>query len=118
MTILNQKTIPIQKVRARSNPADPCPNSKLYNIIYIFSEKIEEEYPELPKANSIVALPADALKEAGSGMSNSSLSHMQQWLADMKKQGEDQLKGLGSILTLLDHYESHIAYIGLYIAYM
>ena len=45
-----------------------------------------------------MALPADALKEAGSGMSNSSLSHMQQWLADMKKQGEDQLKGLGSIL--------------------
>jgi len=54
--------------------------------------KVEEDYPELPKANSIVALPADALKDAGSGMSNSSLSHMQQWLAGMKKQGEDQLK--------------------------
>ena len=63
---------------------------------------MEEEYPELPKANSIVALPADALKEAGSGMSNSSLSHMQRWLADMKKQGEDQLKGLGSISYKLE----------------
>ena len=47
-----------------------------------------------------MALPADALKDAGSGMSNSSLSHMQQWLADMKKQGEDQLKGLGSISSM------------------
>ena len=55
-----------------------------------------------------MALPADALKDAGSGMSNSSLSHMQQWLADMKKQGEDQLKGLGSILTRSLIIMSHI----------
>ena len=89
--IQNQKTI--QKV----NPISKFDHKTRPTNFLIFSGKVEEDYPELPKANSIVALPADALKDAGSGMSNSSLSHMQQWLADMKKQGEDQLKGLGSI---------------------
>ena len=88
--IQNQKTIQKVNQNSKSDPQNPA--HKLTN----FSGKVEEDYPELPKANSIVALPADALKDAGSGMSNSSLSHMQQWLADMKKQGEDQLKGLGS----------------------
>ena len=86
------------------------PNPKPDSNLITFSGKVEEDYPELPKANSIVALPADALKDAGSGMSNSSLSHMQQWLADMKKQGEDQLKGLGSISSLtvvMTHNLSH-----------
>ena len=95
----------IQKVTSNPkfdpNPkSDPKPDT---NLIIFFSGKVEEDYPELPKANSIVALPADALKDAGSGMSNSSLSHMQQWLADMKKQGEDQLKGLGSISVFMTH---------------
>ena len=104
--IQNQKTI--QKVSPNPNSDRTQKLTQTQNLTHtlnpiqalifnIFSGKVEEDYPELPKANSIVALPADALKDAGSGMSNSSLSHMQQWLADMKKQGEDQLKGFGSI---------------------
>ncbi|CAG5112690.1 Oidioi.mRNA.OKI2018_I69.chr2.g6877.t1.cds [Oikopleura dioica] len=48
------------------------------------------EYSDLP--HTAVALPEDQLKPAGSGLSNSSLSHLQQWLASTKHNANLELK--------------------------
>jgi hypothetical protein len=49
------------------------------------------EYSDLPNT-TVATVPEDQLKPAGSGLSNSSLSHLQQWLSSTKHNAELQMR--------------------------
>ncbi|CBY20935.1 unnamed protein product [Oikopleura dioica] len=49
------------------------------------------EYSDLPNT-TVATVPEDQLKPAGSGLTNSSLSHLQQWLSSTKHNAELQLR--------------------------